>query len=398
MNISPEPRISLETEFAEQLNYMLTVVNYTEWSGLLFYKFQGDITDISNMSFTLVALYPLDIGSSAYTEYNMAQHTNDVMRLYDEHPELLGCKMGHIHSHHNMQVFASGTDMEQLRGGILKEQFDMLLSVIVNNKREVWAGVAFKVKHVLSGTKTTSLMFNGKTVDSEVKYEEEATDVVWTKCSCDTSNLIPDYSRFQHVADKTMQLRAEKKVSGNSGYGRGTLFADNINEEVDLYEAYKNMAAERGNTHNLTPTPTKPKNIDVMRKAFNTMYKGCTRKEFMNVAVSDEETLILVLTALYDLPLSYNKEGDFILTISGFLTSLSKLSPTYKPSALYADSIKKLKAITGYSKIPREEYLAVMEAAYEFMLGCRSYYAETLPAFIAILADLECFNTSNLES
>lgn len=192
---------------------MLDSVSHTEWSGLLFYKFNGDVEHIERMSFELVALYPLDIGSSAYTEYTMNQHMSDVMSLYEQHPEYMDCKVGHIHSHHSMGVFASGTDMDTLLNSVTKGPFDMLLSVIVNNAREMFAAASYTVNVITTGTRTYKLEFDGKSVENSTEISESYKDVAWTKCECNLSRLNVTENTLSHIANKLRQIISSKRTT-----------------------------------------------------------------------------------------------------------------------------------------------------------------------------------------
>ena len=51
-------------------------------------------------------------------------------------------KVGHIHSHHSMSVFFSGTDEAELRENSANHNF--YLSIIVNNKHEIIGKVGIK--------------------------------------------------------------------------------------------------------------------------------------------------------------------------------------------------------------------------------------------------------------
>lgn len=206
LNLTALPILKLSQEFSKQLDYMLDSVSHTEWSGLLFYKYRGSITDVSKMSFELIGLYPLNVGTGAYTEYKVSEHMSDVIKLYEEYPEYENCKIGHIHSHHSMGVFASGTDMDTLLGCVKDKQFDMLLSVIVNNRREMFAGVSFTTEIITRGTSVRRVLFNGEALTTEVPFESTVDDVMWTKCNCDLRRLHNMHSTLSHITSKVSSL------------------------------------------------------------------------------------------------------------------------------------------------------------------------------------------------
>ena len=108
-----------------------------EWSGVLFYKVNGAFED-SSLVIECVDIFQMDVGTSAYTEYNMSA---DVMNYMVQHPELINENIfqGLIHSHNKMATFFSGTDTSTL----LAEGSDMnhFVSLIVNNAGKYTAAV-----------------------------------------------------------------------------------------------------------------------------------------------------------------------------------------------------------------------------------------------------------------
>lgn len=69
----------------------------TEWSGILFFTPSGSFDD-GSLSIRCVDIFPMDIGTTTYTEFDMSP---DVISYMAEH-ELLDCQIGLIHSHNNM--------------------------------------------------------------------------------------------------------------------------------------------------------------------------------------------------------------------------------------------------------------------------------------------------------
>lgn len=112
-----------------------------EWSGVLFYKVKGTFED-SSLVIECVDIFQMDVGSSAYTEYNMSA---DVMNYMVQHPELINEDIfqGLIHSHNKMATFFSGTDTSTL----LAEGSDMnhFVSLIVNNAGKYTAAVTRRI-------------------------------------------------------------------------------------------------------------------------------------------------------------------------------------------------------------------------------------------------------------
>lgn len=119
-----------------------------EWSGVLFYKFEGTFKD----GITILAndMYLMDQGTAAHTEFDLNEpdsvHYMVVEGLTDH------C-IGLIHSHNRMNSFFSGEDASTLcQYGTEMNNF---VSLVVNNAGQYVARVTRKCQ--LSGTKTTTI-------------------------------------------------------------------------------------------------------------------------------------------------------------------------------------------------------------------------------------------------
>lgn len=65
----------------------------TEWSGVLFFEYNGTFED-NDLSIICNDILVLDVGSSAYTEFNMSPK---VISYMTENPFLLDCQMALVH-------------------------------------------------------------------------------------------------------------------------------------------------------------------------------------------------------------------------------------------------------------------------------------------------------------
>lgn len=155
-----------------------------EWSGPFFYKeIEGDISKPETFVLSGEFLYPMDIGSSVYTEYEILPRpgTNKSPLVKWAMQHVIGKKLqlGHIHSHHNMPVFFSGTDQDELEGNA--QHHNYYLSLIVNNKYEMTARIGIlleaEVEQELSFfkkvTKNFTLSHLGET------YKKKVTQLMW---------------------------------------------------------------------------------------------------------------------------------------------------------------------------------------------------------------------------
>ena len=118
----------------------------------------------------------MDIGSGAYTEYDLDKSLMSYMMK--KNLDLgVNCFMGHVHSHHNMKVYFSVTDEDELC--INAPQHNAYLSIIVNNASEVVGKIA-QVIEAKSHTKRNSSFakFSGDTAIQELESSKEETVVI----------------------------------------------------------------------------------------------------------------------------------------------------------------------------------------------------------------------------
>lgn len=120
---------------------------------MLFYGTEGKFGE-DDFKVTAKSLFLLDIGTQSYTEYDPADP--DLIKFLMANPEALMLKKGHIHSHNNMGVFFSGTDNEELVDNSGFHNF--YLSLIVNNRNEMCAKIAFKAKTQTDTTVTINFL------------------------------------------------------------------------------------------------------------------------------------------------------------------------------------------------------------------------------------------------
>lgn len=130
--------LSMDKTFIDKVKYLCKNIPKVEWSGILFYSVEGDISDISTMKIICRDIFLMDIGSATYTEYSFDEKVVDYRM---NNPESFTWLMGHIHSHNIMRTFFSGTDMDELFDNAPNHNF--YLSLIVNNFMDMIAKVAF---------------------------------------------------------------------------------------------------------------------------------------------------------------------------------------------------------------------------------------------------------------
>lgn len=83
----------ISEEVEKKIRYLCQQIWDDEWSGILFYKPEGSFED-NTLVIKCTDIYVMDIGTSAYTVFDMSPEVANYMTF---NPELLDCQMGLIH-------------------------------------------------------------------------------------------------------------------------------------------------------------------------------------------------------------------------------------------------------------------------------------------------------------
>ncbi len=113
---------------------------------------------------------PLDVGSTSFT--SIKPSGKQVVNMFTNRPHIMKekLKQGLCHSHHNMGVFFSGTDTDTLLENA--SEYDMFLSIIVNNKGDIIAKVSRVVEVTITESYKYKFNFNSIFKEPETKTEE----------------------------------------------------------------------------------------------------------------------------------------------------------------------------------------------------------------------------------
>jgi hypothetical protein len=199
-------------EVLHQIQYLCKNIPKVEWSGALFYTTEGSIVNPDTFKITLKTILPLDMGSSAYTEYHLDDRFIDFIE--EDFEERCTWKLGHIHSHNTMAVFFSGTDMAELNDNAPAHNF--YLSFIVNNYMDFIAKVAFIGE---AKKDVRQVPYTAKTADGHDYIIEKQDFVVDNKklfiynCEIDTpKNEILVSEQFTAQVKKIMEPKPVKTI------------------------------------------------------------------------------------------------------------------------------------------------------------------------------------------
>lgn len=219
-------KLVIPAEVERKIRFACQRVWNTEWSGTLFFTHEGTFEN-NDLVIRCVDIYIMDIGTQAYTEFDM---NPDVIAYMCENPELLDCQMGLIHSHNNMSTFFSGTDTATLKEeGRDRNNF---VSLIVNNAGNYTAAITRRVKSK-SVKESISYEFFGDGEKHDTKeYVSEENEIEWFYLNIekegDTFSFQDMDARFEEIkkrkAEKAKEAEmARKQTSWVTSYKPATI-------------------------------------------------------------------------------------------------------------------------------------------------------------------------------
>lgn len=221
-------KLVIPTFVEQKIRHLCNRVWDKEWSGTLFYKVEGSFED-GSLVITCADIFVMDIGSATYTEFDMSP---DVMTYMTEHPELMECQIGLIHSHNNMSTFFSGTDTATLKEeGRDRSHF---VSLIVNNAGSYTAAITRKVKSKREVQEVFSYeSFDGVLVEATDNWTEEVEELQYfmldiTKEGANYS--FPDVDARLAEIKKAKEAKAKTTTNTATNYGQG--FGKGQNQNV----------------------------------------------------------------------------------------------------------------------------------------------------------------------
>ena len=194
-------KLFIPTKVEQKIRFICQKIWNTEWSGTLFFTYEGSFED-NNLVIKCEDIYVMDIGTQAYTEFDM---NPDVIAYMTEHPELLDCQMGLIHSHNNMATFLSGTDTATLREeGIDRNNF---VSLIVNNEGTYTAAITRNIKSKQVKESISYELFGEGEKHDTKEYVSNEDEIEWFYLKVEKEK--ENYS-FSDTADRLEEIRKKK--------------------------------------------------------------------------------------------------------------------------------------------------------------------------------------------
>lgn len=200
-------KLIIPAKVERKIRFACQKVWNTEWSGTLFFTYEGSFGD-NNLVIRCEDIYIMDIGTQAYTEFDM---NPDVISYMCENPELLDCQMGLIHSHNNMSTFFSGTDTDTLKEeGRDRNNF---VSLIVNNAGSYTAAITRRIKSKQVMESVSYEFFGDGEKQDTKKYVSDADEIEWFYLKIekeDENYSFPDMAARLEEIKQAKAERAEK--------------------------------------------------------------------------------------------------------------------------------------------------------------------------------------------
>ena len=199
-------KLIIPAEVERKIRFACQKVWSTEWSGTLFFTHEGSFEN-NDLVIRCVDIYIMDIGTQAYTEFDM---NPDVIAYMCENPELLDCQMGLIHSHNNMSTFFSGTDTATLKEeGRDRNNF---VSLIVNNAGTYTAAITRRVKRYsqIKDMLVYEFFGDGEKQDTKEYTQDGIEEIEWFYLKIEKEGENYSFPDMDARLEEIKQAKAEK--------------------------------------------------------------------------------------------------------------------------------------------------------------------------------------------
>lgn len=197
-------KLIILAEVERKIRFTCQKVWNTEWSGTLFFTHEGSFEN-NDLVIRCVDIYIMDIGTQAYTEFDM---NPDVISYMCENPELLDCQMGLIHSHNNVSTFFSGTDTATLKEeGRDRNNF---VSLIVNNAGTYTAAITRRVKSKQVKESVSYEFFGDGEKQDTKEYVSDADEIEWFYLKIEKEGENYSFPDMAARLEEIKQAKAEK--------------------------------------------------------------------------------------------------------------------------------------------------------------------------------------------
>ena len=229
-------KLYISRKILNKANYFLNQFPSKEWSGPAWYSCKTDKDNFPEQ-FTLEDFHPLDLGSSAATEWEAGDLAKILKSKYEEKKKLKKCFLGLIHSHHDMGAFFSGTDEETIRE--MAHETGFYPSLIVSTKAD--KKYAFGFSYLDQYNKSTVFEIEKKNIVTDsVKPDKEWEAIKKTiekkaKPKTKVQTYSPAYNGWGYGGYQGAFFNEEDSFIGDGG-----LDEEKIQKGRDIWSKYRN--------------------------------------------------------------------------------------------------------------------------------------------------------------
>jgi hypothetical protein len=266
-------KIILTQNILMQIVYLHSVIGKTEWSGILLYDvISGNPSKPSEFVLKAKHIFLMDIGTITATSYDTNE---DIVDIYDNIEGSMEMKIGHIHSHHNMNAFFSGTDNDELMENVDKHNY--YVSLIVNFSGNYACKVAF-----LSETKNIAWMHY---TDDHGELKKFKSETVTKQMIVINMNIAMEYDNdffFKRLDQVKKKIEDAKKKQTNKNV--------NSQKSLNIQNSQRTIWNSTDET-NKEPDPTNLTNSEVEKLTRNILTLNSDLEETRSVY-----TLLMFIT------------------------------------------------------------------------------------------------------
>lgn len=201
-------KLIISPRVREQIKYLCSRIWEVEWSGILFYSTKGEF-GTKEFEATAEHILLMNKGSQAYTEFETDE---SLVQFLMANPDYFAMNQGLIHSHNNMSVFFSATDLSEVNEN--SEFHNYYLSLIVNNKGEKCAKIAFRAKVVEDVNRVITFRGNDGVTQTRTSVEQVEKEYVYLiDCDIEEETTFDVDQNFINRTDEIIALEAVKKAT-----------------------------------------------------------------------------------------------------------------------------------------------------------------------------------------
>lgn len=211
---SKTPVVLISTKVLGKIMYINKVIKNREWASFIIYRFEkGDdstlLDDKKETVINVIDLFPTNIGEVSF----VSKDDDKIVRLYKEYPEYMDDKIGTLHSHHSMEAFFSGTDLEDIVSN--SEIYGMYLSIVTNNLLNFVCKIGLKVRKQVE-EELIYKSYHGKSIKIKRNNEYYSTEII------DPIVTIQDFdieNKFYNIVNAMIEEdKAKKELKFKSSY------------------------------------------------------------------------------------------------------------------------------------------------------------------------------------